>query len=345
MVTRKRENKTKGYHVIKEESLTKQEWEITGKSQIRKETQVRWSGNIKTKRGNRIKCSLGDRVVQVVIYIMAGLVAILAILPFLYIVGGSFATERELTEKSFLVVPTVISTNAYKFILEDGRILNGLKNSCIVTVMGTVCAMFLTTTFAYPLSRKTFQGRNLVLNLVIVTMVFSGGMIPGFLLIKGLGMLDSYAALTIPGALSAFNMVIMKNFFEGIPQELEEAAIMDGCSDFGVFTRIVLPLSKPSLATIGLFYAVGLWNDYFSCMLYINTESRQTAPLILRSIVLLAQGFDLSGNRLDFGPNGNPPEQAIKLATTVITVVPILLVYPFIQKYFTKGAMVGAVKG
>lgn len=294
---------------------------------------------------NRIKGSLSDQVTQVIIYICAGLMAIIAILPFLYILGGSFATERELTEKPFLIIPSVISTNAYQFILEDGRILNGLKNSVVVTIMGTIFSMFFTTTFAYPLSRKAFQGRTLVLNLVIVTMVFSGGMIPGFLLIKNLGLLDSYLALTLPGALSAFNMVIIKNFFEGIPTELEEAAVMDGCSDFGVFLKIVLPLSKPSLASIGMFYAVGFWNDYFSCMLYINTQSKQTAPLILRSIVLLAQGFDLSGTRLDFGINGNPPEQAVKLATTVVATVPILIVYPFVQKYFTKGVMVGAVKG
>ena len=293
---------------------------------------------MKSKK-NRIKRSPGDRVTQVLIYIGAAAVAVVAVLPFLYIVGGSFATERELTEKPFLIIPTVFSTNAYKFIIEDGRILNGMKNSVIVTVLGTVLAMFFTTTFAYPLSKRDFQGRSLVLNLVIVTMVFSGGMIPSFLLIKALGMLDSYAALTIPGALSAFNMVIMKNFFEGIPPELEEAAVMDGCSDVGVFRKIVLPLSKPALASIGL------WNDYFGCMLYINTEAKQTAQLILRSIVLLAQGFDLSGNRLDFGANGNPPEQAVKLASTMVTVVPILLVYPFVQKHFTKGVMVGAVKG
>lgn len=299
---------------------------------------------MKSKK-NRIKRSPGDRVTQVLIYIGAAAVAVVAVLPFLYIVGGSFATERELTEKPFLIIPTVFSTNAYKFIIEDGRILNGMKNSVIVTVLGTVLAMFFTTTFAYPLSKRDFQGRSLVLNLVIVTMVFSGGMIPSFLLIKALGMLDSYAALTIPGALSAFNMVIMKNFFEGIPPELEEAAVMDGCSDVGVFRKIVLPLSKPALASIGLFYAGGLWNDYFGCMLYINTEAKQTAQLILRSIVLLAQGFDLSGNRLDFGANGNPPEQAVKLASTMVTVVPILLVYPFVQKHFTKGVMVGAVKG
>ncbi len=300
---------------------------------------------ITRKRSNKIKGSLGDRISISAIYIFAGLIGILCILPFLYVIGGSFATERELTEKAFLIVPTEFSVNAYKFIIDDGRIFNGLKNSILVTIWGTLLAMAMTTTFAYPLSRSDFRGRNLSLNLVIVTMVFSGGMIPGYLLVKSLGMLDSYWALTLPGAISAFNMVIIKNFFQNIPKELEEAATIDGCTDFDIFVKIVLPLSKPVLASISLFYAVGLWNDYFNCMLYINDSSRHTAQLILRSIVILAQGFDLTGSRLDFGLAGAPPEQAVKLATTVVTTIPILIVYPFIQKFFTKGVMIGAVKG
>ena len=302
------------------------------------------AGKKKYKR-KKIKGSLSTRITSVCIYLFVGLVAVLAVLPFLYVFGGSFATERELAQRPFLIIPREFSLNAYKFILEDGRILNGLKNTVIVTVIGTAIAMVFSTTFAYPLSKKEFQGRNLILNMVIITMVFSGGMIPTFLLVKNLKMLDSFAALTVPGAISAFNMVIIKNFFEGVPKELEEATVKDGGSDFTVFARIVLPLSKPVLASMGLFYAVGFWNDYFSCMLYINDTSKQTAQLILRSIVLLAQGFDLLGSRMDFGVAGAPPEQAVKLASTVVTVLPILIVYPFVQKFFTKGVMIGAVKG
>ncbi|GHV86795.1 protein LplC [Spirochaetia bacterium] len=287
----------------------------------------------------------GDRVSIITIYIIAGILGIICITPFLYVVGGSFATEKELNEKDFLIVPTEFSINAYRFIINDGRIFRGLLNSCIVTLWGTGFAMLFTTTCAYPLSRRDFRGRNLALNLIIVTMVFSGGMIPGYLLIKNLGMLNSYWAITLPGAISAFNMIIVKNFFQEIPRELEEAARIDGCPDVSIFARIVLPLSKPVLASISLFYAVGLWNDYFNCMLYINDARKHTAQLILRTIVILAQGFDLTGTRLDFGPEGMPPDQAVKLATTVVTTVPILLVYPFIQKFFTKGVMIGAVKG
>lgn len=296
-------------------------------------------------KNKKIKGAVSTRVTTVIIYIVVGALGVLAVLPFLYVFGGSFATEKELYERPFLIIPSEFSINAYKFILEDGRILNGLKNTVIVTLIGTAVSMVFSTTFAYPLSKSDFRGRNLILNLVIITMVFSGGMIPTFLLIKNLKMLDSFAALTIPGAISAFNMVIIKNFFEGVPNELEEAAIIDGGSDFTVFTKIILPLSKPVLASMGLFYAVGFWNDYFSCMLYINDTSKQTGQLILRSIVLLAQGFDLLGSRMDFGTAGAPPEQAVKLASTVVTVLPILLVYPFVQKFFTKGVMIGAVKG
>ena len=171
-------------------------------------------------KNKKIKGAVSTRVTTVIIYIVVGALGVLAVLPFLYVFGGSFATEKELYERPFLIIPSEFSINAYKFILEDGRILNGLKNTVIVTLIGTAVSMVFSTTFAYPLSKSDFRGRNLILNLVIITMVFSGGMIPTFLLIKNLKMLDSFAALTIPGAISAFNMVIIKNFFEGVPSEL-----------------------------------------------------------------------------------------------------------------------------
>ncbi|MBQ8637680.1 MAG: ABC transporter permease subunit [Lachnospiraceae bacterium] len=297
----------------------------------------------------RIGISNGQYSFATAVGIFKGVVGCVMVLstnlPFLYIFGGSFATERELYERPFLIIPRTFSLNAYKFIIDDGRIIQGLKNSVLVTFLGTAVAMGLSSTFAYPLSRKDFVGRTAVLNMVIVTMVFSGGIIPNYLLVKSLNLIDSYGALILPGAMSAFNMVIIKNFFEGMPKELTEAAVIDGCSDFSIFIRIIVPLSKPVLASISLFYAVSYWNDYFNCMLYINDTAKQTAQLILRSIVLLAQGFDLSGSPIDFGTNGKPPSQAVKLATTIVTVVPILIVYPFVQKFFTKGVMIGAVKG
>ncbi|MBP3888522.1 MAG: carbohydrate ABC transporter permease [Cellulosilyticum sp.] len=267
----------------------------------------------------------------------------MTLLPFLYVIAGSFATEKELTERAFFIIPRTISFNAYKYIVQTGEIFNGLKNSLFLTIVGTSVNMLLTTTFAYPLSKKEFKGRNIILNMVIITMLFSGGMIPTFLVVKQLGLYNSFAALILLGAISPFNMIIVKNFFQELPKELEEAAIIDGCSDLGVFVKIVLPLSKPVIASIALFYAVGHWNDYFSAMIYLSDSAKETAQIVLRRIVLLAQG--IQSDTMDFDKLGVPPDKAVKMAATVVATMPILVVYPFVQKYFTKGVMVGAVKG
>ncbi len=295
------------------------------------------------KRKNKIKSSVGDRTIQALIYIMVGFIGLATLLPFLYVIAGSFATERELTEKAFFILPTEISTNAYQYITRTGEIFRGLRNSLLLTLVGTFTNMFFTTTFAYPLSRKDFKGRNLILNLVIVTMLFSGGMIPTFLLVKQLNLYNSYWSLILIGAISPFNMIIVKNFFQEIPRELEEAARIDGATDLGIFGKIVLPLSKPVLASISLFYAVGHWNDYFGAMIYLQDPKKETVQIVLRRIVLLAGGIQT--DLIDFDVMGAPPDKAVKMAATVVATIPILMIYPFVQKYFTKGVMVGAVKG
>ena len=212
-------------------------------------------------------------------------------------------------------------------------------------IAGTVVNMAFTTTLAYPLSKSNLKGRNVVLNVIIVTMLFSGGMIPNYLVVKGLGLLDSYWALMLPGAVNAFNLIIVKNFFQELPHELEEAARIDGCSDVGIFAKIILPLSKPALASVGLFYAVSHWNDFFNSLIYSNSTEKFPVQIILRQIVLLAQGASADGSAVDFGVGGTPPEQVVKMAATVVATIPILCVYPFVQKYFEQGVMVGAVKG
>lgn len=297
------------------------------------------------QKGSRVKRSLGDQIVQIVLYIVLGLFAVSTVLPFLYVLAGSFATEREMVERAFFIIPREISFNAYRYIMETGEVFRGLRNSVFVTIAGTIINMLFTTTFAYPLARKDFLGRNTVLNLVIITMVFSGGIIPTFLVIKQLHLLNTYWALFLPGAISAYNMVIVKNFFEALPKELEEAATIDGCNDLGIFIKVILPLSKPVLASISLFYAVGHWNNYFDPMMYISDPNKEVVQIVLRRVVLLANGVATDGSLLDFGKLGAPPDKVVKMAVTVVSTVPILLVYPFIQKYFTKGVMVGAVKG
>lgn len=295
--------------------------------------------------GSKIKRSPGDQAVQVLIYVIVGFFAIVAVLPFLYVVAGSFATERELTERAFFIIPREFSLNAYRYIIRTGEVFNGLKNSIIVTMVGTLINMFVTTTFAYPLSRSYLRGRNFFINMVIITMLFSGGMIPSYLVITGLKLTNTFWALWLPGAMSAYNMIIVKNYFQGIPKELEEAAKVDGCSDLGIFVKIILPLAKPTIASVSLFYAVGHWNSYFSAMLYISDKGKEVVQIVLRRIIFLAGGVNIDGTPIDWGLLGQPPEKAVKMATTVVATIPILIVYPFIQKYFTKGVMVGAVKG
>lgn len=296
------------------------------------------------KKDIKIRKSPGDRIVDVMIYTMLGLVAVSAILPFLYILGGSFATNKELTEKAFFIIPEVWSLNAYKYAVRTANILRGLKNSIILTVLGTALCMVFTVLFAYPLSKPHFRGRNLIMNMVIITMLFGGGMIPSYIVYCAYGLYDTYWALILPALISPFNMIIIKKFFQELPGELEDAAYVDGCGDTGTFVKIMLPLSKPVIASISLFYGVGFWNDYFNSMIYLKTAEKFPIQIQLRSIIqLTSQVSEIAMDYYDTG--GAPPDKAVKMACTVIATVPILMVYPFIQKYFTKGVMVGAVKG
>ena len=299
---------------------------------------------VKQSRG-RMKKSPAERVGMTLVYLVCILAGVLTIVPFLYVVAGSFATEKELVERAFFIIPRTFSINAYKYIINDGSIFRGLVNSFFIMITGTFVNMLFTATMAYPLSKSWLKGRNVVLNIIIVTMLFSGGMIPNYLVVKNLQLLDSYWALILPGAINAFNLIIIKNFFQELPAELEEAAKIDGCSDVGIFVKIILPLSKPALASVGLFYAVSHWNDFFNSLIYLNSTRKFPVQIILRQIVLLAQGASADGSAIDFGAGGTPPELAVKMAATVVATIPILCVYPFVQKYFEQGVMVGAVKG
>ncbi len=289
--------------------------------------------------------SPGDKVVQVVLYIFVAACALLCVLPFVYVLAASFATEREIIERPFFLIPHEFSFNAYTYIARDGSVFKGLKNSVIVTLVGTAINMFVSCTMAYPLSRPYLKGRNFFMNMVIVIMLFSGGMIPSYLLIaQVLKLRNTYWALWLPGAMSAFNMIILKNYFQGLPADLEEAATIDGSNDLLTFVRIILPLSTPVLASVSLFYAVGHWNSYFNAMMYINDPDMEVVQIVLRRIIFLT-GEAAEDTGFDWGPAGSPPTKAVRMATTVVATVPILLVYPFIQKFFTQGIMVGSVKG
>jgi len=290
--------------------------------------------------------TLGSRLFDVLNYVILTLVAFTTILPFIYIIGASFATEYELATRPLFIIPQDVTLDAYKFIFSSNKILNGFGNSIFITVAGTLINLFFTVTMAYAISKTRIRGRNFILNMVIFSMFFSGGMIPGYIVVANmLKLKDTYWSVLLPGAISAYNMMIVKNFFQGIPQELEDSAAIDGCNDLGILWKIVLPLSLPVLATFGLFYAVGHWNSYFGAMIYMS-GARDKWPLqvLLREIIIHsnASAGDMAAMDPEFV---QPPEQSIKMAVIVVSTVPIMCVYPFLQKYFVKGVMVGALKG
>jgi putative aldouronate transport system permease protein len=231
--------------------------------------------------------------------------------------------------------------SAYQYILSTPTIFTSIGVSLFVTVVGTFVAMVFTSFMAYALSRKYLHGRRFFNFLVVFTMLFSGGMIPSFILIQKLGLIDSLWALILPSAVSAYNMIIMRNFFQGIPDSLEESAKMDGCSNWGVFFRIILPLSLPSIATISLFYAVTFWNSYQGAILYINDSAKWPIQVLLRQIVIVSSGMNADASAVDVVP----PAQSIKMAVIIMSTLPMLMIYPFVQRFFVKGAMVGSVKG
>lgn len=286
--------------------------------------------------------SIGGRIFAVVNFTLLALIALVTVLPFVHVVAGSFTTSAEIAASKFVLIPKVWSFEAYKFIFSTDTIFKALGVSIGVTLIGTLFSMFITALMAYGLSRRDLDGRNVVNFLVVFTMLFHGGMIPTFLVVKELGLIDSYSALILPSAISAFNMIILKNFFQNIPEGLEESAKIDGCNDFGILFRIVLPLSMPAIATISLFYAVTYWNTYMSAILYLDDSAKWPIQVLLRQIVVLASGMDHSSTLDAAVP---PPDQSIKMAVIVVATLPILMVYPFLQKHFAKGAMLGSMKG
>ncbi|MDF2936005.1 MAG: transporter permease [Paenibacillaceae bacterium] len=288
--------------------------------------------------------SIGNKVFDTANVIVLGIFALVTVIPFLYVIAGSFATQAELLERGFILFPTKFSLSAYEFIFSTSTLVRSLLVTIFITVVGTLINLIFTCLMAYPMARRDLDFRKPIQLMVIFTMLFSGGMIPTFLVVKNLHMIDTYWALLLPGAISAFNLIIIRSFFQQLPDGLEESAKIDGASDPGILLKIVLPLSMPVLATFSLFYAVGHWNTFFSAVLYINDSTKWPIQVLLRQIVILSQGGSL-GDTTAFEQDFVPPDQAVKMAVIVISTIPILIVYPFLQKHFAKGVLLGSVKG
>ncbi|MFB6708578.1 carbohydrate ABC transporter permease [Streptomyces sp. NPDC056333] len=261
--------------------------------------------------------------------------------PLLGVIGTSFASQSDIIRSSGLVLwPDHPTTDAYRTIFTGGVVTRALVVSLGITVFGTLASLLVTVGMAYGLSRRDVTGSRFILMTALFTMLFNAGIIPNFLLVKGLGLYDTYAALVMPTLVSAFNLVVLRSFFMNLPEELYDAAKVDGAGDFRILVRIVLPLSKAVLAVISLFYAVTYWNAFFNSLLYLNDSDKWPLPMVLRTYVLQGQSLNAAsaGEVL-------APQQAVQMAVLVIAVVPILCVYPFLQRYFTKGVLTGAVKG
>lgn len=302
---------------------------------------------INMKKNKRIKRITQDRVVYFINNILLLLLLIIVVYPLIYIVSCSFSSGAALSSGKVKLLPVDFTLDSYIEVFKYKAIWTGYRNSIIYTVVGTALSVALTMLAAYPLSRDDFRGRKIFMWLFLFTMMFSGGMIPTYLLIKNLGMLDTIWSVILPGSVVAYNVIVARTFFkQSIPKELYEAASIDGCSDFGFFTRVVLPLSKPIIAVLALWVAVSLWNSYFQPMLYINTESKMTLQQVIRKILIMSQ-VNLNAASVD-------PEvlarnaylsQMLKYGTIVISSLPLMILYPFVQKYFAKGMLVGSVKG
>jgi putative aldouronate transport system permease protein len=233
------------------------------------------------------------------------------------------------------------STAAYKALLGHHAFLVSIKNSFIILIEGVACALFLTVPMAYALSVKTLPGRKFLNILILVPYLFDVGLIPSYLMVTSLGLQNTFAAIFLPAAISVYNCLIMKSFFEGIPAELEESARIDGASEITVLLKIVLPLSKPILLTIGLYYGVSFWNDFFHAMLYLSSDNMMPLPILLRNI-LMASGMN---EYVEVNAFGEASIQSIKAASVFLAALPMVIAYPFIQKYFTKGTLAGSIKG
>lgn len=298
---------------------------------------------IATKRSNKLgmktKRFIGQSILNIILLIVAGTM----VLPVIYVIMVSFTDASVYEAGQFILWPKKWSIDAYLYILRGKGFINALKATLFITLVGTPTSIIFNAGIAYMLSKKTLPGRNIINKVVMFTMLFGAGMIPSYINMSNLNLLNSWFAIILPGTCGAWTVMVMKSFFQNIPAELEEAAEIDGCGQMRVFWIIVLPLSKAMLATFTLFNAVSYWNTYFSAVMYITKSSMQPLQVFLQKIVLSSNYSDVIdlANALAV----DIPEEVVKMATVVIAILPIMMVYPSLQKHFAKGVMIGAVKG
>lgn len=289
-----------------------------------------------------IRPSRGYRVFQGVNGVILTLVVLITLYPFVNIVARSFSGEKEIRAGDVTLWPKGFNLTTYEIVFSDSMFWRNYGNTVLYTVVATAVAMVLTTCYAYVLSKHHLKGRGALVGIAVFTMFFTGGLIPNYVLITSLGLKNSVWAIALPNAISVFNLLVMKAFFESLPSELEEAAQIDGLSTYGILLRIVLPLSKAVVATMVLFYSVSFWNSWFSAFLYMDRTELMPVTVYLRNLLAGATGGTAAGAGTENLSQVNANIQAV---TIVLTSLPILCVYPFVQRYFVSGVMLGAVKG
>ncbi len=282
--------------------------------------------------------SRNDVIFNIVVYAIMIFVFLVTFIPILYVISMSFTPYSEVVRRGgFVLIPTQFTTTAYHEMLKDGQLLKGLLVTIRLTILGTVSNLIVTLLMAYPLSRRQMPGNKMLMRLIIFTMVFSAGTVPTYLVVKNTGIMNTIFAMFVPGLVSVYNLIIMKAFFEGLPEELFESARIDGATEFGVLIRIVMPMSLPILMTIGMYYAVSHWNAYMVAVLYVTDLDLRPLQVVLRRM--------LKVSNMDYNVEDVVPPETLKMSAVCFATAPIVIIYPFIQKYFVKGTLAGAVKG
>ena len=277
--------------------------------------------------------------------IVAILILCLVLYPLLFVVSASFSDPVNVIEGRVWLLPQGLTLEPYKLVFENESIWSGFRNTLLYTSVGTFVNVFLTIIAAYPLSRRDLPGKNMFMFIITFTMFFNGGLIPTYLLVKDMGMINTVWAMIVPTAIAAYNLIIMRTYFQtSIPYEIQESAWIDGCSNVRLLFSIIIPLSKPIIAVIVLFYAVGHWNAYFNALIYLRDSSLFPLQLILREILILNQSEDMGMGQIGMSDRVMLSE-SIKYSVIIVSSLPVLLIYPFIQKYFVKGVMIGSIKG
>jgi len=280
-----------------------------------------------------------DRIFSAVNYAVLLLISAVIVFPLLYVISVSLTPYSEVLKNGgFIIIPKSMTLEAYASFMQDSAFFQAIGVTVFITVVGTLINLVLTTLLAYPLSKKELPARNVFVFMVAFTMLFNGGIIPTYLVVKSTGLMNSLWAMIIPTAIWSFNLLIVKTFFENQPDALEESAKIDGAGEWRVLLRIVIPLSMPVIATVGLFYTVGHWNEFFQAIMYVNDPDKRPLQVLLRSILESAMKPSMEMEDV-------LPSESLQMAAVILSAIPIIVVYPFVQKYFTQGMLLGSIKG